>query len=127
VLIGVNDVWRAFDGQPELAVESKEFETTLERLLLAAQANGANLMLLEPFMVETDDTNPMKLELTHYVAALERIAARLTVPLVRTQTAFDRLLLNMDATKLSDDRVHPTRLGHTLLALEVLKAAGVIL
>jgi lysophospholipase L1-like esterase len=49
VMIGVNDVWRGFDGQPELAVGVAEYEHTLEQLLKSAQTAGMQLLLLEPF------------------------------------------------------------------------------
>jgi lysophospholipase L1-like esterase len=124
IMIGVNDVWRGFDGQPELAVGVAEYEHTLEQLLKAAQTAGMQLLLLEPFLVEPNLNDPMRLAVEAHAAAVGRIAARLSVALVQTQAAFDRVMAHYGAEALAEDRLHPSVLGQTLLAVELMRITG---
>lgn len=55
VLIGINDVWRRFGPTPHEAVPPDEFAATLSRLLdRAAEQVGRRLIVIEPYLIETD-------------------------------------------------------------------------
>ncbi|MDP9381098.1 MAG: GDSL-type esterase/lipase family protein [Chloroflexota bacterium] len=93
VNIGINDVWRAFGGDPMAAVPLPEYEATLRELLSRArQASGARLILMEPYMIEPDRSHPMRAEMDRYRAVVRRLASEQDAVLVRTQAAFDDAL-----------------------------------
>src|SRR5690606_13910973 len=93
VKIGINDVWRAFTGQPELAVPIDEYEATLRELLQrAVEATGCRLILMEPYLIEPDLSEPQRAQSDRYRAVVRQLATELDAVLVRTQDAFDRAL-----------------------------------
>ena len=125
VCIGINDVWRAFDGSPEHAVPLPEYEATLRALLARArEATGARLVLMEPYLIEPDRADPMRAAMDTYGEAVRRLAGESGALLVRTQAAFDDALEHTEPSDWSPDRVHPTGRGHLLLALAFLRVVG---
>ena len=54
VMIGINDVWRAFGNNAFEGVPLPEYERTLGKLLEQARANGARLIVMTPYMIEGD-------------------------------------------------------------------------
>jgi len=125
VMIGVNDVWRWFDpAWRDLHVPLSLFSSTLEDLVKRARPRLQGLVLMSPFYLQPDRADPMRSMLDEYGAAMRGIAERNDALFVDTQAAFDALMLELPASALSDDRVHPNLTGHTLLAREFLKAVG---
>lgn len=125
VMIGINDVWRAFDGHPHDAVPLEVFEPTLRGLLGAAvTATGTRLILADPYVIEADVTEPQRAASDAYGAAVARLAEEFGAVHVPTQRAFNRVLAHTPATALSDDRIHPNLAGHRIIAQEFLAAIG---
>jgi lysophospholipase L1-like esterase len=125
VMIGINDVWRAFDGRPENAVPLDEYEATLRKLLdRAVAATGARLILMEPYMIEPSPAQPMRREMDRYGAVVQAIAADYNAILVRTQAAFDTALQHTTPDDWAQDRIHPNLPGHAIIALAWLRAVG---
>ena len=63
VKIGINDVWRRFGGDPHQAVPLNEYVVTLRELLLRARDRaGARLIVMEPYVIESDPDEPMRRE-----------------------------------------------------------------
>lgn len=125
VMIGINDVWRAFDGRPEHAVPLDEYESTLRALLDRARAaTGARLILMEPYIIEPSPEQPMRREMDRYGAVVQAIAADYDAILVRTQAAFDTALQHTTPADWAQDRVHPNLPGHAIIALAWLRAVG---
>ena len=125
VMIGVNDVWRGFDERASmraLAVPPAEFEKTYDSLLVRTRPQLRGLVLLSPFQVQPDRNNPMRARVDAYGAIVKRLAARHGAFFVDTQSAFDWMLFHVPASQLAPDSVHPTILGHTVLANALLTA-----
>lgn len=117
VMIGINDVWRAFAGRPAEAVPLPEYETTLRTLLRrAVDATGCRLLLADPYLIEPDRTDPQRAESDRYAAVVARLAAEFGAPHVATQAAFDEVLAVSPASLWADDRVHPGLPGHAVIA-----------
>ena len=153
VLIGINDVWRAFDGRPRPssraraagmlgrgwlarrrravvegasgAVPLPEYAATLHRLLaLTGEQGGARLILMEPYLIEPDRSEAMRRCMDAYGAAVRELAAASGAVLVRTQAAFDAALAHTTSADWADDRIHPNAAGHAVIALAFLRAIG---
>jgi lysophospholipase L1-like esterase len=125
VKIGINDVWRSFDGRPAEAVPVDEYEHTLRALLgHAVEATGCRLILAEPYVIEPDRAEPQRARTDRYAAVVRQVAADLDAILVRTQKAFDRVLAHSGPTDWATDRIHPELAGHAVIAQEYLRAIG---
>lgn len=122
--IGINDVWRQFDDpdNPDAGVLPNEYASTLARLVDATRPTVQGLILLTPFLIEPDTSDPMRAMMDEYGSIVKDIAARRGVGLVDTQAAFDRAMCYAPATSLAGDRVHPNLRGHMLIAQAVLDA-----
>lgn len=125
VMIGVNDVWRAFDERASmrtLAVSPAEYETIYDSLLVRTRPHLRGLVLMSPFHVHPDRTNLMRTQVEAFGAIVKRLAARHGAFFVDTQAAFDWMLFHVPFERLADDHVHPTLLGHMVLANALMTA-----
>ena len=124
LMIGINDVWRAFDLLDN-AVSLPQYRDNLGKLLAAAQTHtAAGLILIAPYMIEPDRTRPMRAAMDRYGAAMKEIAADFGAVVVDTQAAFDRALELTPVEHWSADQIHPNSPGHAIIALAFLRAVG---
>lgn len=124
VMIGINDVWRAFGLNPHEAVPLPEYETTLRDLLDHAHAQGARLILLQPYVIEPDRQDPMRHQMDQHGEVVKQLASAFGAPLVQTQAAFDQALMHTSPNDWANDRVHPNAAGHAIIALAFLRVVG---
>ncbi|HEY5227293.1 MAG TPA: SGNH/GDSL hydrolase family protein [Opitutaceae bacterium] len=124
VMIGINDVWRQFDGNSAAAVMPEEYERVYEELLARTQPGLKGLVLMSPYYVQDKRTDPLRARMDEYGAIVKRIAKRRGAVFVDVQTAFDAMLARRHYSELAADRVHPTPEGHRILAVAFLKAVG---
>jgi lysophospholipase L1-like esterase len=123
VMIGINDVWRAYDSDGIGAVPLEEYAATLRTLLDRTRAaTSARLILAEPYMIEPDQAQPMRRQMDSYGAAVRQIAADYGALLVRTQAAFDAALATTTPQEWAEDQIHPNAPGHAIIGLAFLKA-----
>jgi lysophospholipase L1-like esterase len=123
VMIGINDIWRAFNDLPDEAVPIDEYESTLRILLRrAVDASGCRLILADPFFIEPDRHEPQRAETDHYCAVMSALAAEFGAIHVPTQQAFDRVLAVSAADDWAPDQVHPGLPGHAVIADAFLSA-----
>ncbi|AGL14267.1 SGNH/GDSL hydrolase family protein [Actinoplanes sp. N902-109] len=126
VMIGINDVWHAFGSKPRRAVPIDEYATTLRALLRrAVDATGCRLIVAEPYIIEPDRAEPQRALSDRYCLAAREIAAEFQAVGVRTQDAFDDVLRSTVPADWADDRIHPHRPGHAVIAQAFLTAIGV--
>jgi lysophospholipase L1-like esterase len=118
VMIGINDVWRAFNpARKHEAVPLEEYEATLRTLLAdAVTATGCRLILATPYLIEPDRLDPQRAASDRFGAVVRTVATDVGALLVDTQAAFDRVLESSSSTAWADDRVHPNLPGHAVLA-----------
>ncbi len=128
IMIGVNDTWHAFDGNHEGGVNAEDFEKAYRNIIEKSLKTGAKIILFEPYTFHhgafkeewRSDLNP-KIQIVRRLAEEYKVAA--LIPLDGLMYSW---AAKYGAKALSEDGVHPTALGHRLIALEWLKAAGVI-
>jgi len=125
IYIGVNDVWRFFEGDREEAVPLKDFQNIYRQLINGARTNTkAQIRLVSPFLVEKDKENAFRRRLAQYQKAIDSLAKGFDLPVIHLQPAFDWAMLSQPAAYWTSDRVHPTQEGHMLIALTILRACG---
>ena len=123
IYIGINDVWRFFEGDQNEGVSLENFSGTYSDLISAAQTKTkAQIQLIAPFLAESDPIDPFRSRLAQYQAAIDDLGVHFNLPVIRLQTAFDRAMHTKPATYWTSDRVHPTEEGHMLIALTILRA-----
>ncbi|MCL2096886.1 MAG: SGNH/GDSL hydrolase family protein [Oscillospiraceae bacterium] len=131
IKIGVNDVWRKFDSprDPSLAVGIAEYEANYRELiaLTKEKTKVKKIILITPFLAETDRTEPMMAEILRYTEVVKKIACENNLLLVDLQPEFDRYMLEfgIEPKELAGDRVHPSQTGGMIIAGAFLKVCGV--
>ncbi|WP_291291366.1 SGNH/GDSL hydrolase family protein [Enterococcus sp.] len=118
IMIGINDVWRHFDGifcQAPL-VDVSQFEIVYRSLLERTLPHVKGIILLAPFMVEQNQQDPMRCYLAKYQEVVQRLAQEYQLPYGDVQQEIDRFLTQQSSYVLSSDRVHPSLAGHVLIA-----------
>jgi lysophospholipase L1-like esterase len=124
VMIGTNDVWRQFDlpRQPETHVLPDEYERTLDTLIAQAAPTVPGLVLMTPFYIEPNPADAMRARMDEYGAIVRRLSEKHGTLFADTQAAFDAVLTTYYPATLGWDRVHPTQVGHMVIARAFLKA-----
>lgn len=125
ILIGINDVWRQFDD-PENPdqVDIDRYEFTYRSLLERARPALKGLVLMAPYLIESNVSDPMRERMISYGAVVERLARAFDAVFVNLQSVFDAYLVHQPAQSLSGDRIHPDQTGHLIIAKSFLNAVG---
>ncbi len=118
LMIGVNDVWRKFDHpeSPELHVPLPVYQDILRTLVASTVAEVQGFLLISPFVLDLDRSDPMRTMVDEYRQSMKEIAREFSLPFYDTQEMFDGWMRDHHTPSLSPDRVHPTLFGHYLLA-----------
>lgn len=115
VYIGINDTWRRFD-QGEIT-ETAEFEAGLRRLLAPWVDRGASLVLIEPFVLPLQPGQEIwHIDLHPKQEAVRAVAADVGAAFVPLATTMADRAAELGAEALVVDGVHPTPLGHAVIA-----------
>ena len=123
---GINDAFYEFYRPhiPETHVPLAEYRQTLEKLVQLTKPTLKGLILMTPFFVEPNKAEPVRAKVDVYGAAVKQIAEKYQAIFVDTQAAFDAVLTHMHPVALALDRIHPTHVGHMILARAFLQALG---
>ena len=124
VAIGINDTWRRYDDNDATSVE--DFESRYRRVLTATKAQGnPELVLCEPFMLEVrDEMNNWREDLDSKIAVVHKMAAEFGAKLVPFDQHFKAISNEMAMVELADDGIHPSKLGHQIMADLWLRTVG---
>ncbi|MEE1794915.1 SGNH/GDSL hydrolase family protein [Streptomyces sp. BE308] len=124
VKIGINDTWRRYDRG--LLSPADEFEACLARLLAGtARQLSARLVVITPFLLPvTSDQEGWFEDLSPRTDAVLRAATANGAQVVRADLALLRAAEDSEAAELAPDGVHPSPLGHRLIADAWLRAVG---
>jgi lysophospholipase L1-like esterase len=125
ILIGINDVWRFFDPRGFGSVAPDEFLRIYDNLVNRVPDSVKRVILMSPFYVQPKRTDPMRARMDEYGAIVKSLAALRGAIFVDLQAALDKELETQPYHSLAVDRVHPTPLGHWVIAGAFLKAVGV--
>jgi len=126
VMIGVNDAWRHFDNILTQAkqVEEEEFTEIYAELIQKTLAYAKGMILVSPFMLETNREDPMRKMIERYGAIGKKMAEKYNLIFVDVQEKMDEFMESLPNCTLSGDRVHPNVQGHMIIAKAILDAVG---
>lgn len=126
VMVGVNDVWRQFDGVfKHVPVESpEEYENLYRGIIEKTLPKVKGMIVMTPFMMEANDAHPMKARVKEYAAIVKKLAEEYGLVFVDLQTKFDEFLKVTNEFIITQDRVHPNAKGHAIIAKSFLDAVG---
>lgn len=130
IYVGVNDVWHEIVRQN--GVETPKFERIYRMLLdeVRERLPDIRLCLIAPFILEgnctvsqTDETYFARFsaDVREKEAVCLKLAAEYSIPCIKLGDAFSEARRLHSAENLSVDGVHPTPLGHAIIAREVLQ------
>jgi lysophospholipase L1-like esterase len=124
VAIGINDTWRRYDDNDPTSVE--DFEERYRRVLQVTKAAGnAKLVLCEPFLLPVrDEMNTWREDLDPKIEIVHAMAAEFGATLVRFDQRFNELAQEISMLELADDGIHPSKLGHQIMADLWLQTVG---
>lgn len=132
ILIGVNDVWHDLGEQPN-GVSAPKFEKVYNLLLdeITEALPGVRLLILEPFVLPgtatVSEEDPARWEFFAREVPLRAQAARRVAQahhaaFIPLQARFDEACRLAAPGYWLRDGVHPTPMGHELIAREWIKA-----
>ncbi|WP_181774895.1 GDSL-type esterase/lipase family protein [Amycolatopsis pittospori] len=123
--IGINDTWRTFDRN--LPSPIGKFRAAYRRLLAGARHHlPADLYVITPFLLPVEPEQREWLEdLAPRIDVALEVATEFGAHTIRADLFMPEAAAEHGAAALAPDGVHPSPLGHRLLAEAWLKAAGV--
>lgn len=124
VMIGINDVWRQFDSplHPEWHVPLETYKNTLENLIRKTRPQLKGLILISPYLIEPNHSEPMRAMMDTYGQTVRALAEKYDAIFVDAQAAFDIVMKDLHPMSLAWDRVHPGLAGHAVIARAFLSA-----
>jgi acyl-CoA thioesterase-1 len=122
VYIGINDTWRRYDENDPTSAASFEADY---RAGLADLGGASRLILVEPFVLPVNDEQEHWHEdLDEKRSVVARLAAEFAAGFVPLQSLLAAAAEDRGASALAQDGVHPTELGHRMIADAWLEVAG---
>ena len=132
ILIGVNDVWHEILYNNGITPEKygKIYSMLIEEI--KAELPDIKIMILEPFCLmgtATQNTeempdrwNSFNTQVRKTALRAKAVAEKYNLPFVPLQDKFDEFAAKTAPDYLLADGVHPTSIGHELIAREWIKA-----
>jgi len=125
VMVGINDVMRRYDQDKPTTVEQYIFGYR-ELLLQAVQQVGSKLIIIEPYVLPTNEMRiKCREDLDPKIHALRNMAEELGALYIPTDGLFAEARMRGGISYWAPDGVHPTPAGHALIARAWLRAVGV--
>lgn len=115
ILIGINDTWRRYDRSIPSPIP--EFQASYRRVLQAAAALPARLIICEPFLLPASEkVSPMREDLDPRIASVRELAREFQALYLPLDGLFAAAACIRPMTYWSADGVHPTAAGHAMIA-----------
>ena len=126
ICIGINDVWRQFDSpaMPDCQVLPQEYEQNLEKMILEVKGKVKGIFLLSPYYMEPNREDKMRRRMDEYVAICAGLAGKHGCMYVDFQKMYEDYCNIRHSASIAWDRVHPNRVGATLMARAFLERCG---
>lgn len=117
ISIGINDVWRQLDNPEMKQVLPEEFEKVYDNLLSQIKTKTtAEIVLMEPTLIEEDIQAEGNLKLIPYVKIVNDLAKEYQAAIVPTHEVFINYLRSNRTDQLTTDGVHMNSAGDMLMA-----------
>ncbi|MDR3249007.1 MAG: SGNH/GDSL hydrolase family protein [Treponema sp.] len=124
ILIGVNDTWRHYDANDPTTTEQYEKNYRVLLQNIKRDLPQAKIVIIEPFLLCSDPAKAIwREDLDPKIQAARRLAREFADVFVPMDGIFVRYAVaGIKDTDMSADGVHPTPLGHQIIAKEWLKS-----
>ena len=122
ILIGVNDIWHALNGNYDGTVKKyeKDYRALLERT--RKELPNVQLVICEPFVLRCGAVNEKWFpEFDRYRAVAGKMSKEFNTRFVPFQSMFDDAVKKVSPSHWAGDGVHPSMAGAYLMAQEWLK------
>lgn len=125
ILVGINDCWRRYDNNDPTSV--RDFESEYREILLQTKNIGAKIILMEPFVFPfPKDRLTWREDLDPKIQIVRKLSRDFNTILIPLDAIFASIIAENDPTEYAIDGVHPTDKGHSVIALEWLRAIKLI-
>lgn len=116
IMIGINDTWRRYDRDDPTSTE--DFGRSYADLLTRTRSCGAaRIILLEPILVPVREEQwSWREDLDPKITMMRRLAVEYACEIVPTDAIMNAAAPSLPTGALAADGVHPTPLGHQLIA-----------
>lgn len=118
MLIGVNDAWENYVPEsypPLLRPAEPHFREIFRRI--RTELPDTQILYLMPFMIDSvEEKFPFHKTLDEYRELLKSVAAESSAAILDLQEFFYKAQKATDPKKLAIDGIHPTNLGHKVIA-----------
>jgi len=115
LMIGINEVWRRYDSQDP--TDPEVFERQYRDILTQTRNSNANIILMEPFLLEVDDEKKaFRDDLNPKIDIVRRLAREFGTALIPLDSLFQTASIEREPAFWAEDGVHPTDPGHGLIA-----------
>lgn len=122
VYVGVNDTWRRFDSNDPTSAASFEADY---RACLADLGGASRLILIEPFVVPVNaEQETWHEDLDPKRTVVAQLAVEFNAGFVPLASLMRAAAEDHGAEAIAHDGVHPTELGHRMIADAWLEVAG---
>ena len=122
ILVGINDtLGKYFWGSP---TSVSDFENDYRMILQQTRKNlNSKIVLMEPFsMIVTKDQLKLREDLNPKIEVVRKLSEEFETLLIPLDKIFDEAVKKREAQFWSQDGIHPTPVGHALIAQSWLKA-----
>ncbi len=126
LLIGVNDAWENYvpEEYPPLRRPMEPHMKEIYRRL-KAELDDTQILVLLPFMIDTvKEKLPFHEVLNQYREKLRAMADENDAEIIDLQAEFNEAQKSIAPALLATDGIHPTNLGHKVIADAILKSIG---
>jgi acyl-CoA thioesterase-1 len=121
ILIGINDTWRRYDSG--LLSETDLFAASYARILEKLEKASIQTILLEPFLLPVpEDRHSWREDLNPKIDAIRNLARDFGTPYLPLDGLFAAASTKREAAFWLPDGVHPSPMGHALIAQEWIEA-----
>jgi lysophospholipase L1-like esterase len=126
VLVGINDTWRRYNSNDPVSPE--DFRDTYEKILIKTKEKlNAKIILCEPFLLPVSkDIEKRREDLNPKIKVVRDLSRKFKATLVPLDKIFGEACSKRNPAFWAEDGVHPTLVGHALIAQSWLKAVKVI-
>ena len=123
ILIGINDTWRRYDKNDP--TDTEIFENQYHNLLknLKRDLPGTKIVIIEPFLLDSDPGKKhWREDLDPKIQAVRRLAKEYADYFIPMDGIFaSHAVAGIKEAEMAADGVHPTPLGHGIIASHWLK------
>ena len=126
ICIGINDVWRQFDSPaiPDGWVLPDEYEQNMITMIEKSKAVAKGVLILSPYYIEPNREDAMRIRMDEYVEICRKLAEKYDCLYVDFQKLYEDYCKIRHSSSIAWDRVHPNKIGATLMARAFLDKCG---